>query len=119
MKQLRWAAATAVVALGAGSTAWAFGHAPPSQSVLVLRQDLPPGHILTASDLTVGSIRVPQSKTGPLLPPELRGIVAGERLVKPGLAGAPLLSYDIRPQAQRFHTLTAPASEGCVPAKGV
>lgn len=118
MKQLRWAAA-AIVALGASSAAWAFGHAPPSQSVLVLRRDLPPGHILRASDLAVGSIRVPQSKTGPLLPPELRGIVAGERLVRPGLAGAPLLSSEIRPQAQKFRTLATPASEGCVPAKGV
>lgn len=85
----------------------------------MLRRDLPPGHILTASDLAVGSIRVPQAKTGPLLPAELRGIVAGERLVKPGLAGAPLLSFDIRPQAQKFHTLATPASESCVPAKGV
>ncbi|MDA8392581.1 MAG: hypothetical protein M0Z87_07235 [Actinomycetota bacterium] len=119
MRPTAWLSVAAAVAVATGTGAWALGNAPPSQSVLVLRRDLPPGHVLTSSDLTVGSIRVPQSRSGPLLAPQLRGIVVGERLVEPGLAGAPLLSSEIRPQAQKFHTIPTPASENCTPAQGV
>lgn len=115
---MRWIIATLAVGL-IGVAQWAIQTAPPSEAVLVMRQNLPPGHRLTPSDIAIGSIPVPPGHGALLLPGSLSELVAGEYLTSPVLAGSPLLTTEIARAHTNVKVLQSSETDRCVPAKAV
>lgn len=110
----------ATLALGIlGVAQWAIQTAPPSQAVLVVRQNLAAGQRIVASDITVGSIRVPPGHGIKLLPASLAELVTGEYLTSSVAAGSPLLTTQIAHVHRTIHVLRTSASDSCAPARGV
>lgn len=118
VKVAAWSAA-ALAAVGA-TAGWGSLSAPPAEQVLVSAANLPAGHRLVASDLLVGYIPVPAGKGAVLLPAALRGLVPGEVLIRPVLAGAPMLTYDVQRFRRHFRPPpNQPTGTNCVPAKAI
>ena len=110
----------AITAIGVMATAqWAIHSAPPSEAVLVMRQNVAVGQRLVASDLTVGSIPVPRGHGALLLPASLEDLVPGEYLTSGVLAGSPLLSNQISRAQRSFKLLASPTGDACQPTKGL
>lgn len=105
-----WASVALVGVIGLA--AWGSASGPPEMAVLVAAKNLPAGQRLQASDLVVADIRVQPARSGPLIPGLLKGLVAGEYLLRPVLVGQPLLSDEVRRATVGYRPPLAPMGSG-------
>lgn len=96
---------------------WAVQSAQPTQLVVVARRDLGAGHQLQASDLTVLAEPVGGGRGKHLLPAAFEGLVQGEYLARPLLAGMPLLDDQIHPAARSVPSAIQVPGSACDPSE--
>lgn len=96
---------------------WAVQSAQPTQLVVVARRDLPSGHQLQASDLALLAEPVGGGRGRHLLPAAFEGLVPGEYLSRPLLAGMPLLDDQIRPAARSVPSAIRVPGSACDPSE--
>lgn len=109
------AAVAAVGLLAAGS--FAIQAAQPRALVVVARQNLMTGQEVTAADLTVSAVPDGGGRGGQFLPASLIGLVPGEIVSQPVLAGGAVLVPDIHPRSAHYTSPPAPAGMSCIPSQ--
>lgn len=109
----RLAAVAGAVALAAVGGAVYLQLAQPREQVVVAARDLPAGHRIAAADLGVAAVPVGPGRGGHLLVAGMIGLVPGELLSRPVVAGAPILDTEIHPAASHVRVLPEPAGMHC------
>lgn len=110
----RGPAAFAVAAVGllaAGS--FTVQATQPRALVVVARHDLRVGQRLTAADLAVSAIPDGGARGRLLLPASLIGLIPGEIVSRPVIAGGAVLVPDIHPRTVHVAPLPTPAGLAC------
>lgn len=113
-RQVLTLCATLAVLTTAG---WTVQSAQPTQLVVVARRDLPTGHQLQPADLTLRAEPVGGGRGRHLLPAAFEGLVQGEFLARPLVAGMPLRDDQIHPAARSVPAAVQVPESACDPSE--
>lgn len=113
LRRHRLAVVAGTVALAAVGGAAYLQLAQPREQVVVAARDLPAGHRIAAADLSVTAVAVGPGRGSHLLVAGMIGLVPGELLSRPVVAGAPILDTEIHPPASHVPILPEPVGMHC------